>query len=226
MRCPPAKGLGCVAALLGLLGAAPAGGEGRGVAVAFKDPAGTAVGLYRHSYASVIGASDFLAWPDLPEVRDDLKHISALLRRPGFEVSVVKNPDDTTLRQAFERFINTHGLAEDDRLLFCFAGHGKTLPQSYGGAEMGYIVPVDAPLPALDDPGFRAAALDMEHFQAYARRIQSRHALFIFDSCFSGSIFDPSRGSVVTIRATLPRATTPPSTTGASRSAATSSASW
>jgi uncharacterized caspase-like protein len=169
-------------------------GEERGVGLLFKDPAGTQVGLYRDSHALVIGASDYVHWPDLPGVRHDVERVRALLEGQGFRVSVVENPDHAALRQAFEGFINAHGLAEQDRLLFYFAGHGQTLPQAYGGADMGYIVPVDAPLPALDDPGFRAAALDMEQFQTYARRIQSRHALFVFDSCFSGSIFDISRG--------------------------------
>ncbi len=93
----------------------------------------------------MIGASDYAHWPDLPGVRHDVERVRALLEGQGFRVSVVPNPDHAALRQAFERFINTHGLAEEDRLLFYFAGHGQTLPQAYGEADMGYIVPVDAP---------------------------------------------------------------------------------
>jgi hypothetical protein len=55
-------------------------------------------------------------------------------------------------------------------------------------------VPVDAPDPARDPDGFRAKAMDMDQVKVYAQRIQSKHALFLFDSCFSGSLlFTPSR---------------------------------
>jgi formylglycine-generating enzyme required for sulfatase activity len=96
------------------------------------------------------------------------------------------------LRRAFDTFINTHGQEEEDRLLIYFAGHGHTLKPKYGG-DMGYIVPVDAPNPQRDEVGFRARALSMEEIETYARRIQSKHALFLFDSCFSGAIFSLSR---------------------------------
>jgi hypothetical protein len=58
---------------------------------------------------------------------------------------------------------------------------------------MGYIVPVDAPNPNRDKDGFLDKALDMQQMEVYAKRIQSKHALFLFDSCFSGSLFALSR---------------------------------
>lgn len=58
---------------------------------------------------------------------------------------------------------------------------------------MGYIVPKDAPNPNIDKSGFLSKAIDMQMIEVYAKRIQSKHALFIFDSCFSGSIFALSR---------------------------------
>lgn len=163
----------------------------RGV-VPITDPAGKQVAMYRNSYALVVGVSEYRYWPDLPGVHEDLQQVRKLLEAQGFRVTVRENLGDRALRRAFEDFINTHGFGEDDRLLFYFAGHGHTLETSYG-AKMGYIVPADAPLPAQDLNGFRAAALDMEQFQVYARRIQSKHALFLFDSCFSGSLFNLSR---------------------------------
>ena len=35
--------------------------------------------------------------------------------------------------------------------------------------------------------------MDMQQMEVYARRIQAKHALFLFDSCFSGSLFSLSR---------------------------------
>ena len=61
------------------------------------------------------------------------------------------------------------------------------------GSEMGYIVPVDAPNPENDIDGFVNKAMDMQQIEVFAKRIESKHALFLFDSCFSGSLFALSR---------------------------------
>ncbi len=157
--------------------------------VQYQDVAGKEVGFYQNSYALVVGASAYgKGWPKLPGVVDDINQVSKALKIHGFEVTVVRDPDHRQLRNAFNDFINNYGQAIDNRLLFYFAGHGYTKRLTYG-AEMGYIVPVDAPNPDLDMSGFLAKALDMQQFEVYARRIESKHALFLFDSCFSGSIF-------------------------------------
>jgi formylglycine-generating enzyme required for sulfatase activity len=54
-------------------------------------------------------------------------------------------------------------------------------------------VPTDAPNPHQDPPGFFAKAMAMERVEVYAKDIQAKHALFLFDSCFSG-FFAKSRG--------------------------------
>jgi uncharacterized caspase-like protein len=84
------------------------------------------------------------------------------LEQHGFQVKVVRDPDQRQLRQAFTKFINKHGNAEENRLLFYFAGHGHTLKQAYGG-EMGYIVPVDAPNPNFDLNGFLSKARESQY---------------------------------------------------------------
>jgi len=78
-------------------------------------------------------------------------------------------------------FINEYGLDPGNRLIIYFAGHGHTelLPT---GVRMGYIIPADTPAPDKDRKGFFSKALDMQMFESYAKRIQSKHALFVFDS--------------------------------------------
>ncbi len=61
------------------------------------------------------------------------------------------------------------------------------------GDDLGYIVSVDAPLPDYDPPNFQSKSMSMEQINIYAKQIQSKHALFLFDSCFSGSIFALNR---------------------------------
>ena len=167
--------------------------EHRGLEVVFGDETGQQVGMYEKSYALVIGVSEYKTLPDLPGVKKDIAAVKKALEEHGFHVTLVENPTDRSeLDQVFVNFIDTNGQKQDDRLLFYFAGHGHTLRTSYGG-EMGYIVPTDAPNPNQDVDGFRATALDMQMIEVYAKRIQAKHALFVFDSCFSGSIFALSK---------------------------------
>ncbi len=165
--------------------------DSRGLKI--KDKQGREVGLYKESHALVIGASDYTAgWPVLPGVKKDIQVVKSILEKHGFIVTLVINPDRYQLFRAFYTFINEHGFKPDNRLLFYFAGHGHTIRLAYG-EEMGYIVPTDAPNPNRDHEGFLTKAMDMQQIEVYAKRIQSKHALFLFDSCFSGSIFALSR---------------------------------
>ncbi|MEE8435336.1 MAG: caspase family protein, partial [bacterium] len=165
----------------------------RGVRVAIRDKAGREVAVFKESHALIIGVSDYRAgWPKLPGVKSDVVAVKAALESHGFDVEVVEDPTSEQLTRAFSSFINRHGRKKDTRLVFYYAGHGHTQKMSYGD-DMGYIVPVDAPNPNRDPDGFLAAALDMQQIEVYAKRIQARHALFLFDSCFSGSIFALSR---------------------------------
>jgi len=156
---------------------------------------GEQVELYRESHALVIGASDYTAgWPRLQGVKKDIRDVRELLARQGFNVVMVEDPTFERLKKAFDDFINRYGRDPENRLLIYFSGHGHTDRPSYGG-EMGYIVPVDAANPNQDRNAFLDKALDMQQVEVYARRIQSKHALFLFDCCFSGSIFSLSKAA-------------------------------
>ena len=165
----------------------------RGISLKIKDTQGQEVGLYNESHALLIGVSNYTkGWPKLPGVGQDVTAIKTLLEKQGFNVVTVNDPDREALLKAFDSFIERHGYNPDDRLIIYFAGHGHTVKQAYG-EEMGYIVPIDAPNPNTDRNGFLSKALDMQTVEVYAKRIQSKHVLFVFDSCFSGSIFALSR---------------------------------
>jgi hypothetical protein len=158
-----------------------------------QDEQGNDIGIYSDSYALIIGVSDYTAgWPDLPGVAEDIVEIEKVLIENGFKVTICKNPDEAALITAIEDFIANFGHGLEHRLLIYFAGHGHTLQLAYGG-DMGYIVPSDAPNPNYDKQGFQNKAVDMRRFDSYARAIESKHAMFLFDSCFSGSIFALSR---------------------------------
>jgi len=167
----------------------------RGISrVEIKTLAGETVGLYEESHALIIGVSDYTnGWPTLPGVRKDVKAVKSALESHGFNVETALNPKDYhDLDKTFNSFISKHGRKQNNRLLFYFAGHGHTLTKNYG-EKMGYIIPANSPNPNRDINGFLNSSMDMQQIEVYAKRIDSKHALFIFDSCFSGSIFALSR---------------------------------
>ncbi len=164
--------------------AAEGNGDRRGVVVVGNGE--DELTLYRASYALLVGVSDYTAgWPDLESVPGELESVETTLRERGFTVVTHLNPTSEQLERAFEDFIDEYGLDGDNRLLFMFAGHGHT---RLAGSK-GYLVPADAPDPLVDEPGFIRKALSLNQVMSWARRIESRHALFLFDSCFSGTVF-------------------------------------
>lgn len=161
--------------------------------VSVRSPAGSEVAFYAESHALIIGVSEYTdGWPSLPGVRRDVTDVRAALEGQGFAVTVVEDPDSAGIERAFRDFINRYGQAPDNRLLFYFAGHGHTMTLAYGG-DMGYLVPSNAPNPNIDQQGFIERALSMRSIEVYARTIQAKHAMFVFDSCFSGAIFEATR---------------------------------
>ncbi len=162
------------------------------VPVPIMDQNGNRVGLYEESHALIIGISEYSHWPDLPGVAQDIQSIQQTLANHGFHTVVNLNSNFNNLIESIESFINQYGYNPDNRLLFYFAGHGHTLKLAYG-EEMGYLVSSNTPNPNQNKTGFLTKSLDMQQIEVYAKRIQSKHALFLFDSCFSGSIFSLSR---------------------------------
>ena len=160
--------------------------ESKGIEITIVDEKGRQVPLYKDSYALIIGVSDYTnGWPDLENIPSELAPLETTLKYNGFNVRKILNPDSDQLKEAFEDFIDQYGFDLDNRLLFIFSGHGYTRI----GGRKGYLVPADAPDPRYDEKEFVRKALDMSQIMAWCRKIEAKHALFIFDSCFSGTIF-------------------------------------
>jgi len=142
--------------------------------------------MYRGSHALLIGVSDYTkGWADLPSVKSEMDIVQKALAKQGFTVQRVRNPNAQRLYAAYRDFIGKHGYDPDNRLLLYFAGHGYSRRQG----KIGYVVPADAPLPTEEIQPFLRHALPMNQLLAWARTMEARHVLFVFDSCFSGTIF-------------------------------------
>nr|VFK60999.1 MAG: Caspase domain-containing protein [Candidatus Kentron sp. TUN] len=180
-----------------VLGTGTLQSQERGVVLVIENEGGQPeqVELYQESYALVIGVSDYSNWRKLPGVRKDVKAVEKALEEHGFHVKTILDPDRNELDNGFENFISKYGRESQNRLLFYFAGHGHTVKPQWGEKPLGYIVPKNAPDPIQDEAGFEKTAISMQRIKEYALKIRAKHALFLFDSCFSGSLFEINRAS-------------------------------
>jgi TPR repeat protein len=182
--------LGLLAIFVAFLAWAPASA---GISVQVKSdeaadaPVVEEVELYGESHALVLGLDAYSAgWPRLKNGVNDASRVAKALEEHGFEVTFATDLDAEGLRSALKEFFVLKGAAPDSRLLVWFAGHGQSLDGE------GFLVPVDAPPPG--DPAFALYALPMRDFGTLVRLAKSKHVLAIFDSCFSGTIFEARAG--------------------------------
>ncbi len=149
--------------------------------------------LYENSYALVIGNSHYTnGWPPLKGPAGDVDDVARTLESHGFKVEAKKDLTKAEFDKVFGDFVERYGRGENNRnrLLFYYAGHGYTEQRGSSG-DLGYLVMVDAPSPR---PEYcaecRRKSISMDFMISQAKLIQSQHVLFMFDSCFGGTIFD------------------------------------
>jgi len=163
----------------------------RGVRVPAKKPDGTTkvIELYSGYHALIVGCGDYQkGWPSLPNPVKDAREIAQTLKKMGFTVEVLENPDGAVFRRSLNKLIAGPGKDKNKGIFFWYSGHGHTLKEA-DGLNLGYLVPVDAPNPDYDEIGFMDKAVSMRQIETVAKRIHSKHVLMAFDSCFSGAIF-------------------------------------
>jgi uncharacterized caspase-like protein len=175
----------------------------RGISVTAKK--GQSLYLYKDYHALVVGISNYEKWPDLPSATKDAKEVASRLKEIGFEVKLALDPSAKELRKALSDVVYEAGMEKNRALLFYFAGHGETLELA-DGAELGYIVPSDCPLKNVDPIGFDSRAISMKDMEVLALKVKSKHFIMVFDSCFSGSLFNVVRAAPLDIseKSTLP----------------------
>ena len=146
--------------------------------------------LYKDSYALVVGNGTYTnGWDPLEGALKDVKEVETVLKEHGFNITLKTDLTEVGFRRAFAEFVLESGADANNRLLFYYAGHGYTR-KSATGEDLGYLVMVGAPAPEIDKIGFELESIPMESLVAQAEKILARHVLFIFDSCFSGTILN------------------------------------
>lgn len=118
--------------------------------------------------------------------KDVTEIIQVLTTRYTFEdVDFIYEKNDTTRKSLFnklqEYFINR---MDDENVLLIYAGHGQYNPE----LKTAYWQPSDA------DPKDSSSWLSIPDLMTFIKASKAFHISVISDSCFSGAIFEPSRG--------------------------------
>ena len=152
---------------------------------------GTELALYNDSYALVIRNGAYSAkngWKPLSRAINDVKEVTEVLERHGFNVTLKIDVTKAEFNKAFSEFIYKSGKDKDNRLLFYYAGHGYTTKSAIG-EDIGYLVMLDTPSPE-NAAEFDLYSVDMVKFVSDSKKIHAKHVLFMFDSRFSGTILN------------------------------------
>ena len=164
------------------------GSVDRGITVRARTSDGGTLELYSNSYALVIGVGAYTqGWDRLRKPVRDAREVGKALERYGFRVTYVDDPDSETLKDALNKFAyGEAGRNENGRAVVFFAGHGHTERTASG--DRGFILPTDTPRPGADRVAFMSKAVSMDFIQEIAKGMLCKHVLFLFDSCFSGTL--------------------------------------
>jgi len=156
-----------------------------------QDPEGRDFEFYSASYALLIGQSNYAHWDKLDSVPSEIQRLCDALEADGFVVQVALDARSDALERTVDTFVRTYGYDQNARMLIYFAGHGAHRSFAAGlnhNQKISYALPVDAP--KVDANDFLLKATRLGRFADWASALEVKHALFIFDSCFSGGIFE------------------------------------
>jgi len=154
--------------------------------------------LAKEYHALVVGVSNYVSWPVLPNAIQDAREIARLLTHNGFTVTLLTDPSSLELKGALNDLTYVTGQQEDRSILFYFAGHGETRIMPDGSAQ-GWIIPIDCPLIRIDPQEFQKKAVSTRAIEAFSLQIRSRQVLMLFDCSFSGEEFAQALPAIMPI---------------------------
>ena len=146
--------------------------------------------LQHRGHALLIGESHYTrGWDELASVRHDLQTLKAGLT-PYFEtVETVQDPTVSQLRDRMREFLLGKWNKPDERLFIYYAGHGFTDFNQASRENNGYITGSDTPRYDLNPGKAIENAVPFTEIDSWNRQTRARHVLMVFDSCFSGTLF-------------------------------------
>ena len=166
---------------------------------------GESLYLYNDYHALVVGVSNYAKWPQLPNAVSDAREVSRFLKRMGFKVTLLTDPNSQELKKALKNLVGKTGLEPDRAIVFYYAGQGETQTLA-DGTKLGWIIPRDSPQLLNNPKGFEQRAISMKEIESYSRQMRSKHVLMFFDSTFSDGVFslEPPVLEIISEKSGLP----------------------
>ena len=119
----------------------------------------------------MVGCSDYRSgWPRLPNPVKDAKEVASMLKKLGWRVDILEDPDEKILKRELNKLVTGPGKYRGKAILVWFSGHGQTIEEA-DGTKLGYLVPVDAPDPDKDLLGFMERAVSMRQIETVSKLI-------------------------------------------------------
>ena len=148
----------------------------------------------QHGHALLIGNAHYRDrhWAQLDTIPLQLKHLEKGLKDHFDTVEVVQDLETTQLRDKINDFLRINGNDSNARLFIYYAGHGYTETIPERDENRGYITGVDTPWINGATQAYSAArtkAISMGSIRAPLEDARAKSILFVFDSCFAGTIF-------------------------------------
>ena len=160
---------------------------GKRAIISIKTPKGNYIPLYKASYALLIGNGNYRYWNRLRWPPKDVDEVAAQLKKLGFSTEVHKDLTKEEFEKILSKFVATKGQEKDAQIFIYYGGHGYS-EKSITGKDFGYLIMTDTPRP--NDENFRAKAVDIEWVAKQTLLMKAKHVLFMFDSCFSGTVLN------------------------------------
>jgi formylglycine-generating enzyme required for sulfatase activity len=154
----------------------------------------------RHGHALLIGNSIYKDrnWPQLDDIPLQLKALYDGLKDHFDSVEVSQNLETEKLWQTIDNFVRVYGNETGARLFVYYAGHGYTEIISQFDENRGYITGTDTPAVSMGTTeaydAARLRSISMLRIRSLLQDSVARHVLFVFDSCFAGTIFTTRSG--------------------------------
>ena len=100
-------------------------------------------------------------------------------------------PDPTVakLQDRMHEFLVGRWNRPDERLFIYYSGHGFTDFNQNSRENDGYITGSDTPLYILNPDRAVLNAVPFTEINSWSRQTKAKHVLMVFDSCFSGTLF-------------------------------------
>ena len=147
--------------------------------------------LYDYTAALIIGIDRYEhlgASAQLTYAVKDAEGFGKVLRDTfRFNKIITLYNEQATREKILQTLYGFRSLTSDAGVVVYFAGHGITIPGTFGAKDLGYLVPYDGSLESSE----MYKNISMQQVKSdICVSINAKHVFFIFDACFAGLMLD------------------------------------